>query len=79
MPVTDWSGFEDARETGWHRKLHIFTDPFYYVEYGIALVGALQIWRNSLRDPQAAREPCRSFSSWPVSTSALTQRSSMSW
>jgi oligoendopeptidase F len=54
MPVTDWSGFEDARQTGWHRKLHIFTSPFYYVEYGIAQVGALQIWRNSLQDPQAA-------------------------
>ncbi len=54
MPVADWSGFEDARETGWHRKLHIFTDPFYYVEYGIAQVGALQIWRNSLADPRAA-------------------------
>lgn len=54
MPVTDWSGFEDARQTGWHRKLHIFTDPFYYVEYGIAQVGALQIWRNSLADPRGA-------------------------
>jgi oligoendopeptidase F len=54
MPVTDWSGFEDARATGWHRKLHIFTDPFYYIEYGMAQVGALQIWRNSLRDPDGA-------------------------
>jgi oligoendopeptidase F len=54
MPVTDWSDFEDARTTGWHRKLHIFTSPFYYIEYGMAQVGALQIWRNSLEEPGAA-------------------------
>ncbi|MDT8305082.1 MAG: M3 family oligoendopeptidase [Anaerolineae bacterium] len=54
MPVTDWSGFEDARMTGWHRKLHIFTSPFYYIEYGMAQVGALQIWRNSLEDQAGA-------------------------
>ncbi len=54
MPVADWSGFEDARVTGWHRKLHIFTAPFYYIEYGMAQVGALQIWRNSLDDPDGA-------------------------
>ena len=90
MPVTDWSGFEDARETGWHRKPHIFTDPFYYVEYGIAQVGALQIWRNSLADPRGAgslpagaaagaRARCRSCSSWRASTSASTQCSWASW
>jgi oligoendopeptidase F len=54
MPVTDWGGFDDARTTGWHRKLHIFTSPFYYIEYGMAQVGALQIWRNSLEEPGAA-------------------------
>jgi oligoendopeptidase F len=59
MPVTDWSGFEDARMTGWHRKLHIFTSPFYYVEYGMAQVGALQIWRNSLERPDDALEAYR--------------------
>ena len=47
---TDWSGYEEARAFSWHRQLHIFTHPFYYVEYGIAQLGALQVWANSRRD-----------------------------
>jgi oligoendopeptidase F len=43
----DWSGLEATRATLWHRQLHIFLHPFYYVEYGIAQLGALQIWANS--------------------------------
>lgn len=54
MRGIDWSGFEAERVTGWHRKLHIFHVPFYYVEYGMAQVGALQVWRNALRDQAAA-------------------------
>ncbi len=50
MGGTDWSGLEAERMTGWHRKLHIFTVPFYYVEYGLAQLGALQVWRNALTD-----------------------------
>jgi oligoendopeptidase F len=44
----DYSGIEDWVETGWHRKLHIYTVPLYYVEYGIAQLGATQVWANSL-------------------------------
>jgi oligoendopeptidase F len=40
----DWSGLGDYRKTSWHRQLHIFQYPFYYIEYGIALIGALQMW-----------------------------------
>jgi oligoendopeptidase F len=43
----DWTGLEDVRANLWHRQLHIFLHPFYYVEYGIAQVGALQVWANS--------------------------------
>lgn len=50
MPVTDWSGLEDEMVTGWHRKLHIHTSPFYYVEYGLAQLGACQVWANALKD-----------------------------
>jgi oligoendopeptidase F len=50
----DWSGHEDARSNGWHRQLHIFLYPFYYIEYGIAQLGALQIWRRSLIDRAGA-------------------------
>jgi oligoendopeptidase F len=46
----DWSGYEKARTNLWHRQLHIFLHPFYYVEYGIAQLGALQIWANSRKD-----------------------------
>ena len=54
MPGVDWSGFEAERMTGWHRKLHIFHIPFYYIEYGMAQVGALQVWRNALGDQRQA-------------------------
>jgi oligoendopeptidase F len=54
MRGIDWSGFEAERESGWHRKLHIFHVPFYYIEYGMAQVGALQVWRNALRDQSKA-------------------------
>ncbi len=57
----DWTGLEDARANLWHRQLHIFLYPFYYIEYGIAQLGALQVWLNSkssrggaLRDYQRA-------------------------
>ncbi len=50
----DWSGLEPERIARWYRQLHIFMYPFYYIEYGIAQVGALQVWRNSLRSPEAA-------------------------
>ena len=38
----------EFRKAGWHRKLHIFQIPFYYIEYGMAQVGAMQVWRNSM-------------------------------
>jgi oligoendopeptidase F len=55
----DWSGLERERITRWYRQLHIFLYPFYYIEYGIAQVGALQVWRNSLRDQAGAVERYR--------------------
>ena len=50
----DWSGLDRERVARWYRQLHIFEHPFYYIEYGIAQLGALQIWRASLTDPAAA-------------------------
>jgi oligoendopeptidase F len=40
--------------TGWHRKLHIFRYPFYYVEYGLAQMGAVLVWQNALKDWETA-------------------------
>ncbi|VAX24228.1 Oligoendopeptidase F [hydrothermal vent metagenome] len=54
---TDWSfAPEGALEYAWHRQLHIFEYPFYYVEYAIAQLGALQIYRNSLENPEKSIE-----------------------
>ncbi len=50
----DWTGLEPVRVARWYRQLHIFLYPFYYIEYGIAQLGALQVWRNSLKDPAGA-------------------------
>jgi oligoendopeptidase F len=54
MRGVDWSGLEAAKRTGWHRKLHIHQLPFYYVEYGLAQLGAVQVWRNALADQAKA-------------------------
>ena len=50
----DWSGYEAAREALWHRQLHLFYVPFYYVEYAIAQLGALQLWMKAREDPRRA-------------------------
>jgi len=50
----DWSGFEEERAYLWHRQLHLFEVPFYYIEYGIAQLGALGLWVQARRDPNAA-------------------------
>jgi oligoendopeptidase F len=50
----DFSGYEEVRVHSWHRQLHIFLHPFYYVEYGIAQLGALQVWANSKADKAKA-------------------------
>lgn len=49
-PNIDWSGLEQQRVARWYKQLHIFLYPFYYLEYGIAQLGALQVWRNSILD-----------------------------
>ena len=50
----DSSEFEDVIATGWHNKLHIYHVPFYYVEYGMAQLGAIQVWGNALEDQRGA-------------------------
>ncbi len=60
MVGIDYTGLEDAKADGWHRKLHIFQIPFYYVDYGLAQLGAVQVWRNSLKDQAGAIAQYRS-------------------
>jgi oligoendopeptidase F len=52
--VVDWSGWEALRESLWQRQGHIFHAPFYYIEYGIAQLGALQLWMKAKEDPHKA-------------------------
>jgi oligoendopeptidase F len=54
MQGVDWSGLDQEKATGWHRKLHIFQVPFYYVEYGLAQLGSIQVWRNAISDQAQA-------------------------
>jgi oligoendopeptidase F len=49
--ITDWSGLEKFKEALWQRQLHIFEVPFYYIEYGMAQLGAISVWRNYKNDP----------------------------
>ncbi len=53
-PAVDWSGLEEHRAIQWQRQLHLFRVPFYYIEYGIAQLGALQLWRQARRDERKA-------------------------
>ena len=54
MVGIDYSGLEPDKANGWHRKRHIHRTPFYYVEYGLAQLGAVLVWRNALQDPAGA-------------------------
>lgn len=48
--VTDWRGLEEAKDYLWQKQLHLYEVPFYYIEYGMAQLGAIAIWRNFKRD-----------------------------
>jgi oligoendopeptidase F len=51
---TNWDGYELALENLWQKQLHIFEVPFYYIEYGIAQLGAIAVWKNYKQDPEKA-------------------------
>ena len=50
----DWTGHTDFRELSWQQQGHLFGVPFYYIEYGIAQLGSLQLWKTQMGDPQKA-------------------------
>lgn len=52
--LVDWSEDENAREVLWQKQLHIFEVPFYYIEYGMAQLGAIAVWRNYKTNPEKA-------------------------
>ncbi|MCB9893252.1 MAG: M3 family oligoendopeptidase [Planctomycetes bacterium] len=55
----DWSGLEQYRRNGWQRIGHMFFAPFYFIEYAIAQIGALQVWLNSKHNGPKALEQYR--------------------
>ena len=48
---TDWSGLQEAKDYLWQKQLHLYEVPFYYIEYGMAQLGAIAVWRNFRQDP----------------------------
>jgi oligoendopeptidase F len=52
--VINYSGLEKYRENAWQRQLHLFEVPFYYIEYGIAQLGAIGMWMQYKKDPEKA-------------------------
>ena len=50
--VMDWSGLETLQKYLWQRQLHIYEVPFYYIEYGIAQLGAIGVWKNYRENPE---------------------------
>ena len=50
----NWSGYEEALENLWQKQLHIFEVPFYYIEYAIAQLGAIAVWKNYKENPEEA-------------------------
>lgn len=53
-PVVDFTGLEEYRKYGWQRQLHLFEVPFYYIEYGIAQLGAIGLWQQYQQGPEKA-------------------------
>jgi oligoendopeptidase F len=52
--ITDWTGIEQVKAKLWQKQLHLFEVPFYYIEYAIAQLGALAVWRNYCQNPSQA-------------------------
>jgi oligoendopeptidase F len=54
--ITDWSGLDDAKSYLWQKQLHLYEVPFYYIEYGMAQLGAIAVWRNYRLDNKKGLE-----------------------
>lgn len=52
--IVDWNGFESARSAMWQKQIHLFQFPLYYIEYGIAQLGAIAVWKNYKENPVKA-------------------------
>jgi oligoendopeptidase F len=46
LDALDWSDLQIYKDNIWQKQLHLFEVPFYYIEYGIAQLGAYGVWKN---------------------------------
>lgn len=54
--ITDWSGLEKFKDNMWQKQLHLYEVPFYYIEYGMAQLGAVAVWKNYKTNPKKGLE-----------------------
>ena len=54
--LTDWSGLSVNKDNLWHKQLHLYEVPFYYIEYGMAQLGAVAVWKNYKEDAKKGLE-----------------------
>jgi oligoendopeptidase F len=54
--ITDWSNYKEVQKITWQKQLHIYEVPFYYIEYGMAQLGAIALWRNYKQNPKETIE-----------------------
>lgn len=52
--MVNWYGYEDIQAYSWQKQLHLYEVPFYYIEYGMAQLGALAVWKNYIADKPTA-------------------------
>jgi oligoendopeptidase F len=50
--ITDWAGLEKFKDNLWQKQLHLYEVPFYYIEYGMAQLGAVAVWKNYKENPE---------------------------
>jgi oligoendopeptidase F len=50
--VTDWGDLQEIKDFIWQKQLHLFEVPFYYIEYGMAQLGAIAVWKNFKENPR---------------------------
>ena len=53
-PVVNWEGQEDSLANQWQKQLHLYEVPFYYIEYGMAQLGAIAMWREYILKGEVA-------------------------
>ncbi len=58
--MVDYSEYPDVLAFAWHKQLHIFEIPFYYIEYGFAQLGAIGVWKNATENKEKALEQYKS-------------------